>query len=185
MYVYNNRELFETFEDVQSSVRVGDTEISIDGVGTVVIYGVSAVDSSKAVKMKLYNTKYSPTFYSNLISNGLMMKAGLVMNFRKNWIETTTGKPVYEVYQDQKLTWLKQPKDMVFATTKKSAREPQSEESIQTWHRRLGHIGQQRLTKLAEMTEGITIESNPGKKQVCEACQLADAPKQISRRKIG
>jgi hypothetical protein len=186
MHVCNNRELFKTFEDVQSSVKVGDTETSIDGVGTVVIYGVSIVDGSKAVKMNLYNTKYSPNFHSNLISNGLMMKAGLVMNFRKNCIETTAGKPVYQVYQDQKLTWLKQPrKDLVFAATKKSAREPRSEESIQTWHRRLGHIGQQRLTKLAEMTEGITIESNPCKKQVCEACQLADAPKQISRRKIG
>ena len=77
---------------------MGDTETSIDGVGTVVIYGVSVVDRSKVVKMELYNTKYSPNFYSNLISNGLMIKAGLVMNFRKNWIETTTGKPVYEVY---------------------------------------------------------------------------------------
>jgi hypothetical protein len=36
------------------------------------------------------------------------------------------------------------------------------------------------------MSEGITItdKSNP-KKQVYEACQLADAPRQISRRKIG
>jgi hypothetical protein len=36
------------------------------------------------------------------------------------------------------------------------------------------------------MSEGITItdESNP-EKQVCEACQLADALRQISRRKIG
>ena len=94
MYIYNNRELFKTFEDVQSSVRVGDTEISIDGVGTIVIYSVSAV-YSKAVKIKLYNTKYSPNFYSNLISNRLIIKAGLVINFRKNYIETTTRKPVY------------------------------------------------------------------------------------------
>jgi hypothetical protein len=39
---------------------------------------------------------------------------------------------------------------------------------------------------LAEISEGITItnKSNP-KKQVYEACQLADAPKQVLRRKIG
>ena len=196
MHVCNDRGLFVTFEDVRSSVKVGDTETTVDGVGTVVIYGVSAVNG-KAVRAELYNTRYSPNFHSNLISNGLMMKGELLMNFRKNCIETTDGKPVYRVYQDQKLTWLMQPKglqypkltpnDLVFATKiKKSAKEPQSEASIQTWHRRLGHIGQQRIAKLAEMTKGITIESNPGKeKQVCEACQLADAPKQISRRKIG
>ena len=59
------------------------------------IYSVSIVDRSKAVKMNLYNTKYSPNFYSNLISNRLMMKAGLVINFRKNYIKITTRKPVY------------------------------------------------------------------------------------------
>lgn len=99
------------------------------------------------------------------------------------------------MYQDQKLTWLTQPKgfqypklspENLILATKKSAQEPRSEGSIHTWHRRLGHVGTERIEKLAEMTEGITIESNPGKKkQVCEACQLADAPKQISRRKIG
>ena len=61
------------------------------------IYSVSVV-YGKVVKIKLYNTKYSPNFYSNLISNGLMMKAGLVINFRKNYIEITARKPVYRVY---------------------------------------------------------------------------------------
>ena len=61
------------------------------------IYSISVV-YSKAVKINLYNTKYSPNFYSNLISNGLIIKAGLVINFRKNYIETTARKPVYQVY---------------------------------------------------------------------------------------
>ena len=183
MHVCNNRELFVTFEDVQSSVKVGDTETTVDGVGTVVIYGVSP--SNAAVRMELYNTRYSPNFYSNLISNGLMMKGGLLMNFRTNCIESKDGEPIFRIYQDLKLSWLAQPKELVFAT-KRSAKEPQSEASIYTWHRRLGHIGKERIAQLAEMTEGITIESNPGKElQVCEACQLADTPKQISRRKIG
>ena len=77
---------------------MGDIETSINRVGTIAIYSVSAVDSNKVVKIKLYNTKYSPNFYSNLISNRLIIKAGLVINFRKNYIETTTRKPVYRVY---------------------------------------------------------------------------------------
>ena len=86
-----------TFEDVRSSVKVGDTEITVDGVGTVVIYSVSVVNS-KAVRMELYNVKYSPNFYSNLISNGLIIKGELLINFRKNCIEITDRKPVYRVY---------------------------------------------------------------------------------------
>ncbi|EKV08147.1 hypothetical protein PDIP_69620 [Penicillium digitatum Pd1] len=171
----------------------------VDGVGTVDIYGVNP-SNGKAVRMELYDVRYSPNFHSNLISHGLMMKGGVLVNFRTNCIETREGKAVYQVYQEQKLTWLTQPKglqyptltpdDLMFATKysemKKSAQEPRAKASTHTWHRRLGHIGQQRIAKLAEMTEGITIESNPGKeKQACEACQLADAPKQISRRHIG
>lgn len=102
---------------------------------------------------------------------------------------------VYKTYQDQKLLWLTLPDikllkptegELIFGTIKKSAREPASKAPIKLWHKRLGHIGTERIVKLSEMTEGITIESDSSKrKQVCEACQLADAPKQISRRRIG
>ncbi|QQK41611.1 Polynucleotidyl transferase, ribonuclease H fold [Penicillium digitatum] len=133
----------------------------VDGVGTVDIYGVNP-SNGKAVRMELYDVRYSPNFHRQTASR---QEKGL---------------------QYPTLT----PDDLMFATKysemKKSAQEPRAKASTHTWHRRLGHIGQQRIAKLAEMTEGITIESNPGKeKQACEACQLADAPKQISRRHIG
>ncbi|QQK45801.1 Polynucleotidyl transferase, ribonuclease H fold [Penicillium digitatum] len=106
--------------------------------------------------MELYNTRYSPNFHSNLISHGLM-KASLLVNFRSNCIETTEGR---QGFRYPKLS----PENLILAT-KRSAQEPRSEGSIQTWHRRLGHVGTERIEKLAEMTEGITIESNPGKKK--------------------
>lgn len=107
VHVCNDRRLFVTFEDAQSVVKVGDTETSVKGIGTIVIYGVSPV-TKNPVRMELYNTRYSPNFHSNLISHGLM-KASLLVNFRSNCIETTEGRQVYQVYQDQKLTWLTQP----------------------------------------------------------------------------
>lgn len=82
VHIYNDRELFVTLESVRSSVRVGYTETGAVGRGTVVIYGVSPT-TSKLVKMELYDIKYSPQFYSNPISYGLMMKGGLA-NVRKN-----------------------------------------------------------------------------------------------------
>lgn len=84
------------FEDVQSSVKVGDIETTVDGVGTVVIYGISP--SNIVVRMELYNTRYSPNFYSNLISNGLMIKRGLLMNFRTNCIESKDGELIFKIY---------------------------------------------------------------------------------------
>ncbi|KAL2695409.1 hypothetical protein AAEP93_010038 [Penicillium crustosum] len=149
IHVCNNRSLFSTFKNVQSNVKVGDTETKVAGIGTVVIYGVNPTTGS-AVKMNLFQT-------------------------RANCIETIDGhRQIYKIYHDQKLSWLTQTRgfitqkasdlkpEMTFAT-KKSNQEPKSEASIELWHRRLGHIGKARIVKLAEMTEGITIASNPGK----------------------
>ncbi|OQE25929.1 hypothetical protein PENNAL_c0999G10895, partial [Penicillium nalgiovense] len=74
---------------------------------------------------------------------------------------------------DQSLPWLVQPGiPLANAAIKKSAREPATQASIETWHRRLGHVSKKRIEKLTEMTEGVKIAgSNP--------------EKQISRRQIG
>ena len=69
---------------------------------------------------------------------------------------------------------------------KKLKQELKLEALVKLQYYRLGYISKKRIVKLAEITEGITIKSNLGKEvQVYEAYQLVDAPKQISRRKIG
>lgn len=104
IHVYNNRSLFSTFESVQSNVKVGDTETKVAGIGTVVIYSINPTTGS-AVKMNLFQTRYSPNFYSNLISYRLIMKGGLLMNLRANCIETIDGyRQIYKIYHDQKLS---------------------------------------------------------------------------------
>ncbi|KAI1829116.1 hypothetical protein DTO027I6_9863 [Penicillium roqueforti] len=193
VHICNNRRLFVEFQKTASSIRVGDTKTIVEGIGTVSIYGVSPRNEAP-LRMNLFNVRYSPGFHTNIIAHGLMFrKTGAVINFKKNWIEQD-NIPLYATYQDQDLPWLMQPnKPLVNAAVKKSAREPASEASIETWHRRLGHVSKERIEKLTEMTEGVKIAgSNPEKqvslsseKQVCEACQLANAPRQISRRKIG
>ena len=195
MHVCNDRSLFVNFNKEQSSMKVGDTQTPIEGIGTVVIYGIEP-KTGQPKRLNLFETRYSPNFHTNLISHGLVVNGGAFICFRNNWIETRKGEPLLKIYQDRQLTWLSQPdpdqipqtkvqdKEVAFAT-KKSAQEPRASAPMETWHRRLGHVGAKRITKLSEMTEGITItESNPVN-QVCEACQLADAPKQISRRRIG
>ncbi|KAJ5826563.1 hypothetical protein N7447_003326 [Penicillium robsamsonii] len=132
VHVCNNRSLFVTFENARTNVKVGDTRTDVIGIGTVVIYGVSP-DTGKIRKLILYETRYSPNFHTNLISHGLLTRGRVFMNFRKNWIETTDGRPIYKIYQDLNLSWFTEPgegfqgpEELVFAT-KKSAREPESE----------------------------------------------------------
>ncbi|OQE59396.1 hypothetical protein PENNAL_c0325G00318, partial [Penicillium nalgiovense] len=192
IHICNNLSLFIEFRKTDSSIRVGDTETMVEGIGTVSILGVSPGNEAPR-RMNLFNVRYSPGFHTNIIAHGLMFrKTGAVSNFKKNWIEQG-DIPMYATYQEWDLPWLiKSDQPLVNAAVKKSAREPASEASIEIWHRRLGHVSKERIEKLTEMTEGVHIAGgNPGKQdaasenQVCEACQLANAPRQISRRKIG
>ena len=187
VHICNNRSLFIEFQETESSIRVGDTETMVGGIGTVLIYGVSPRENETPKQMMLFNVRYSPGFHTNIISHGRMFSnTKAFLNFEEDWIQQD-GVPLYAVYQDQNLPWLVQPGNIPLANAaiKKSVREPAAEASIGIWHRRLGHVSKERIVKLTEMTEGVHIAGSNPENQVCEACQLANAPRQISRRKIG
>ncbi|QQK44989.1 Polynucleotidyl transferase, ribonuclease H fold [Penicillium digitatum] len=104
-----------------------------------------------------------------------------VCNDRRLFVTFEDAQSVVKGFQYPKLS----PENLILAT-KKSAQEPRSEGSIHTWHRRLGHVGTERIEKLAEMTEGITIESNPGKKKQMPLCVHTHKEERVSngRQKI-
>jgi hypothetical protein len=109
VHICNNRSLFIEFQEAESSIRVGDTETTIGGIGTVLIHGVSPRENETPKQMTLFNVRYSPGFHTNIISHGLMFSnTKAFLNFEKNWIQQD-GIPLYAIYQDQNLPWLKQP----------------------------------------------------------------------------
>ncbi|OQE14837.1 hypothetical protein PENFLA_c035G05839 [Penicillium flavigenum] len=168
VHICINRSLFIEFQEAESSIRVGDTETIVGGIGTVLIYGVSPRENETPKQMMLFNVRYSPGFHTNIISHGLMFSnTKAFLNFEKNWIQQD-GIPLYAVYQDQNLPWLVQLGSMPLANAavKKSAREPAAEASIENWHRRLGHVSKERIEKLTEITEGLQIAGgNPAENQ--------------------
>ncbi|KAJ6178152.1 hypothetical protein N7519_008613 [Penicillium mononematosum] len=84
IHIYNNLSLFIEFRKIDSSIRVGDTETIVEGIGTVIIIGVSPRNEVPR-RMNLFNVRYSLDFYINIITHGLMFrKIGVVLNFKKN-----------------------------------------------------------------------------------------------------
>ena len=49
------------------------TVTTVNGIGTVEIYGISPEHETRK-KLLLFNVKYSPHFHTNLVSYGLMFK---------------------------------------------------------------------------------------------------------------
>lgn len=64
--------MFVTFREERTNIKVGDTVTDRIGVGTIVIYSISP-ETRKIRQLVLYKARYSPNFYSNLISYGSMI----------------------------------------------------------------------------------------------------------------
>jgi hypothetical protein len=59
VHICNNRSLFIEFQEAESSIRVGDTEMMVGGIGTVLIHGVSPRENETPKQMILFNVRYS------------------------------------------------------------------------------------------------------------------------------
>jgi hypothetical protein len=83
VHICNNRSLFIEFQETASSIRVGDTETMVNGIGTVLIHGISPREETPK-QIMLFEVKYSPGFHTNVISHGLIFpNARAFLNFEK------------------------------------------------------------------------------------------------------
>ena len=54
--------------------------------------------------------------------------------------------------------------------------------SINTWHRRFGHIGIDNLKKTSKSTEGMDIDLNSELEKPCDPCQVGKSLRTVSRK---
>ena len=54
--------------------------------------------------------------------------------------------------------------------------------SVNTWHRRLGHIGIDNIRKTAKITEGMDIDSDIELEKLCDLCELGKSLRTVSRK---
>ena len=54
--------------------------------------------------------------------------------------------------------------------------------SINTWHRRLGHIGIDNIKKTAKITEGMDIDSDTELEKPCDPCEIGKSLRTVSRK---
>lgn len=187
-HVTNNREAFISFKEISGNIQVGDTKTGVYGVGTVKIWGRNP-ETDRKVPLTVENVRYSPGFHTSLLSVGLMKKKGVIWDTQKEAIGTVSGRLVARVKEWDGLFMLDQAQfssPAAFSThPRRSALPLTSKATPKRWHRRLAHMYEQRVEKLAEMADGIELtaetrtEEDP---EHCETCQLTKATRQVSRR---
>ncbi|KAJ5900417.1 uncharacterized protein N7473_004487 [Penicillium subrubescens] len=190
VHICNRRDRFDFLENDHFKISTGDGESSIEGVGSARLTVRNPWNGKQSVT-KISNVLYAPDFHTNILSVSEIKKNGYFFNSEIPAI-TYRRKAIAHCAELYGLYLLEYSKAsaLAFPSLKPSAKPLVSTATPARWHRRLGHMYDQRVERLAEMVDGIDIkgrteenaESNPEK---CEPCQLARARKQISRRPAG
>src|SRR5579859_5308100 len=165
-----HRDLFETFHKLEKPICIETAEGTAIGVGvgsiTLTVLGKDDLETD----LQLNDVIYAPSMSSNLFSLAAAYDRGYetrmtpgygVRIFHGEELVATTIRAAGGLFR------LKTPTDaFAYAAQVTSATR---ELDINTWHRRMGHLGEDNVRKLEKMVDGmgIKVRTTVG---VCEAC---------------
>ena len=164
-HVIINRDHFMDYEEVDG-IEIGTAKkglsMTVAGVGT------ARVILENDIILELKHALYVPTGQNNLISTDRMVENDLSLRFgkTKNVIEKN-GQLVAEMRRKDGLFFLT-------ATRNRAANivSTKPRNTMETWHRRLGHLNEQDVKKLADgLATGIELKSGD-EPQYCEPCAV-------------
>ncbi|KAJ5343424.1 uncharacterized protein N7506_003248 [Penicillium brevicompactum] len=205
-HVCNDRSRFTSFKPITDSIRTGDSQTDVSGIGEVRIRGKRPC-TGETVVIKLSNVLYSPNFLTNLVSLKLLRDHNVKWDADQDILfHHSEGIAKIEFHHGM---WVIEHNEMETALAthrrQREAHQPRqskkpnrssekplvSKATADVWHRRMGHMHTERLEILEKMVEGMEIvgpiskqsaEHNP---ELCQVCQVTKAHRQISRRATG
>src|ERR1700733_13405567 len=166
-----HRDLFTTFHTLEEPIYTETAEGTAMGTGmgriTITVLGKDDTETD----LELNDVIYAPNMSSNLFSLAAAYDKGFETRITPGYglrifhNDTIVAKSVRVAGG---LFRLKTPIDSAFALAAQVT-EPARELDIDIWHRRMGHLGEDNVRKLARMVEGMVIKSRT-EVGVCEAC---------------
>ena len=166
-----HRDLFKTFKELEEPIYIETAEGTAmgTGIGTITVTVLSGDDTE--TDLKLNDVIYAPNMSSNLFSltaaydRGFETRItpgyGLRIFYRESVIATA-------VRVNGGLFRLRTPVD-AYALAAQTVPAQTPELDVNVWHRRMGHLGEENVRKLAKMVEGMKIKFRTSV-GVCEAC---------------
>ena len=168
-----HRDLFETFHKLEEPVSIATAEGTATGTGTGTITVTVLGENDVETDLQLRNVIYAPTMSSNLFSLNAAYDRGFetrmtpgygVRIFHGDTVVANTVRIAGGLFR------LKTPADAIaYAAQVTNETVRNRDIDIDIWHRRMGHLGEDNIRKLAKMADGmgITVGTSVG---VCEAC---------------
>jgi len=136
----SRRDLFTSYRSGDfGTVKMGD-----DGLATVAGIGDVCLQTCNGTRLMLYNVRHIPSLRLNLISPGVLDSEGYCSTFKDGQWKLTKGSMVIARASKNPSLYILQAKlsgDRISAVD--------DEESVELWHRRLGHISEKGLNFLS------------------------------------
>lgn len=164
---------------------MGADPIRVYGQGSIEVRATTVSGVEKGQVLVFHNVYYRPEAPLRLISDEKYWEAGLFLNGKKRtlYMEQPHYREIGKLeFHHGKRTFEYNPVVKTAYTTRRSAELPFSKATIESWHQRVGHVGNDVLEHLADNATGVVITDK--ERPFCEPCTLATANQEISRRPI-
>ena len=179
------KDLFETFHKLDEPASIETAEGTVMGTGTGMITITVLGKDDMEMELQLHNVIYAPTMSSNLFSLNAAYDRGFetrmtpgygVQIFHKDVLVANTVRIAGGLFR------LKTPADaFAYAAQVTNETVRNRDIDIDIWHRRMGHLGEDNIRKLARMVEGMGIKVGTSV-GVCEACVKGKQTRQPSHK---
>ena len=163
----NDRECLEDYVAVVDSLFVGNgDEVKIIGKGRL------RVQTTNGDIVTFDGVQHAPQLKVNLLSTSKLDEKGL-KEIVENGITRfeTKGKTCFTATRRSN-QWI-----MDWKVIKRDSRTENADIVVDriTWHRRLGHVGEGTLTRVASLVDGISLENKINSIYPCHVCSEANA----------
>ena len=189
VHVCNDVSRFVDFKESKTNVRIaiGDTNTCVKGWGKVLIKA-APVTGDEPLDIVLHNVAYIPGFGCNIVSLWVIMKQGFVWHTLKGMI-LRNRVPICRVEKHCNMFTMEynEPRHRVHTAVKRTGRSfkrPESQETMEIWHQRLGHPSFEAVQHLPEATGGVKLTKQSDEEDTirkCETCRISKAKQKISR----
>ena len=178
-HMTNCKGLFATFKQVSDTVTVADgRQLTSQGQGTIrVRFGSEWV--------RIDQVLYVPGLQGNLLSIGQLAEKGIECRFSSQGAVLRQGSETLANARREGRNFVLHPTQGAHearnatVATDHGQRNPDPD-SYELWHRRLGHIGEEKMRLLQTTVTGVT-DLAAGPQQPCEACALSKSVRTISK----
>jgi Reverse transcriptase (RNA-dependent DNA polymerase)/Integrase core domain/GAG-pre-integrase domain len=160
------KDLFTEFKELDKPCEIitaEGTSVKGIGIGTIMINAIGAEDAINT--LSLHNVIYAPKMDANLLSVSTLYDKGYEVSIKPgNGTRVLFDSNVIAETVREGRLWR-----LLTVPSTAVAKAAIGKEEMDVWHRRMGHLGEANVRKLAGMVEGMSVDMQTTV-GVCQSC---------------